>query len=64
MTLDKNLVEEMVTEYGEERRRVITDSLAWLETAEPSWNLDKPLDRRIFIHDLLSFSRPLKRKEN
>ncbi len=47
-------IEEFVSKYGEKHRRVITDSLTWLEKEEPTWGLSKPINKTTFIRELIS----------
>ena len=47
-------IEKYVTKYGESNRQLVFDSLTWLESTEPTWLLDIPIDRDDFIMDLLS----------
>jgi hypothetical protein len=47
-------VEAYVAIYGEEYRRLITEALAWLDKAEPKWGLDKPIDRKTFMANLVA----------
>ena len=47
-------IEKYVTKYGESHRQLVLDSLTWLESVEPTWELDIPIDRDDFIIDLLN----------
>jgi len=53
METDPAFIEELITRYGEPYRRLITDSLRWLDSAEPTWGLDEPINREEFIEGLL-----------
>lgn len=46
-------IEELVIIHGEKYRQLIVDALGWLQLAETSWNLDKPIDPDDFISDLV-----------
>lgn len=50
LTRCKN-VNKYVEVYGEQYRRLITDSLAWLDGKEPAWGVS--FDRDAFIDDLV-----------
>ena len=45
-------IEDLVIEFGEEKRQLIEDSLKWLKNKEPSWELKKPINKRDFIKSL------------
>lgn len=47
------MIEELIAEFGEQYRTVITDAIKWLEENEGYWNLKKPLDRREYIQNIL-----------
>jgi len=47
--VNSELIEEMVRKY----RRLITDSLDWLEKNELKWKLDSPIEKSSFIIDLI-----------
>jgi hypothetical protein len=46
-------VDELVEEFGEEYRALITQAIAWLKEREPVWGTE-PLDRVAFIADLVA----------
>ena len=46
--------EQYVRRFGEKHRRVIVDSLAWLDETEPKWKLDRPIGRVTFLRELIS----------
>jgi len=52
-------VEKFIKKYGEEYRILIEHSLMWLTEQEPKWQLDKPIDKKEFIADLVSRSYPI-----
>lgn len=56
MTYDT--VDDFVKEYGEERRYLIEDSLAFLDAHEPGWNLDEPINRVDYIANIMQRSIP------
>jgi hypothetical protein len=39
--------------FGEEWRLLITDAIKWLDETESSWNLPEPIDRYLFLCDLI-----------
>jgi hypothetical protein len=47
------LVDLMVVEYGEKYRGLVVDVLTWLNSREPTWGLDTPLNRKEFLEDLI-----------
>ena len=52
-----NLQQEIETytqEFGEEYRRLITESLGWLEEQEPKWELAHRIGRRSFLRGLIA----------
>lgn len=36
-----------------DKKKLIEDSLSWLDKNEPKWDLDEPIDRKAFIKELL-----------
>jgi hypothetical protein len=46
-------VNDYVEVYGEPFRQLIENALKWLNSQEPLWNLDRPLNRDKFICDLV-----------
>lgn len=52
-----NFLESLVQAHGERYRRLILDSLVWLETHEPRWNLEQPINKAKFIEDLVRRAR-------
>jgi hypothetical protein len=48
------MIEKMVERFGEEYRRLIVDSLTWLDRKEAEWCLDEPINREAFLVDLIS----------
>jgi methionine synthase II (cobalamin-independent) len=51
---ESKTVDDYVTLYGEECRRLIEDSLAFLEAHEPKWQLDEPIDVDDYLRTLMS----------
>jgi hypothetical protein len=51
--LDKGEIEKLVAKFGEKRRRLIEDSLAWLSEKENLWELKEPVDHERFIEAIL-----------
>jgi len=45
--------EPLVKHYGEEWRKLIEDSLKWLDETEPTWNLSLPINRDEFVGELI-----------
>jgi len=48
------MIEELIKEFGEKYRDLITMAIQFLDKEEPSWNLDTPIDRRKYIKTILS----------
>jgi hypothetical protein len=46
-------IESFVKEFGESYRDLIVSALQYLDEEESKWALDKPIDRRAYIRDLL-----------
>ena len=46
-------IEYFVEIFGEEYRRLINDSLTWLDEKEPSWNLPTPMKKYEFLYELI-----------
>lgn len=51
--MNGSMLEELITIHGEKYRRLIIDALMWLQTAEKDWNLTKPIDKTVFISNLV-----------
>jgi len=51
-------VDQLVREFGEDRRKLITVALAWLDEHESKWGDE--LDRREFVRDLVNSASELK----
>ena len=51
---DDLLIEEMVIKHGEKYRKLILDSLAWLNENESKWKLSRPIGRKTFLRGLIS----------
>lgn len=49
--------EAYVAIYGEEYRTLITQALAWLDEAEPKWDLDRPIGRKTFVANLVAAAK-------
>ena len=49
-------IEHYVGIFGEEYRRLITDSLLWLAEQEPKWGI-KPIGRKSFLRELIAKAR-------
>lgn len=47
------IAEQLVAKYGEGHRKLIVDSLDWLNQREDKWGLDAPIDVDEFIADLI-----------
>lgn len=47
------LHEQFIKKHGEQYRRLIADSLDWLDRREPVWKLTEPMDREGFIENLM-----------
>lgn len=52
-----DFIERMVQKYGEERRRLIEESLAWLAENEPIWDLEEPMDKEKYLAELMAKSK-------
>ena len=48
-----DLIEQLINKHGEQYRRLITDSLDWLDKRESVWKLTEPMDREGFIENLM-----------
>lgn len=48
------MIEQLVKKHGEKYRRLIEDSLHWLDTHEEHWDLTEPLNREQFIEELVN----------
>ncbi len=46
-------VEELVERVGEPARPLIKDAIQYLDTMEPAWGLDEPIDREEYIESIL-----------
>lgn len=46
-------LQSYIDAFGEKYRTVIEDALEWLENREPTWGLEKPMDRMEFLRDIL-----------
>jgi hypothetical protein len=52
-------IEEMIKEFGEQNRVLVTDALTWLNEREPAWELPRPLnhaERREYIKELIRYA--------
>jgi hypothetical protein len=49
-----NEIDEFVLKFGEKWRKLITDSLQWLEAQEPKWDLPTPINKDEFLKNLTS----------
>jgi hypothetical protein len=47
-------IEQAVERYGESARPLITSALIWLESQEPSWHLNTPMDWDAYLEDLMA----------
>lgn len=47
------IIEPLVQEYGEKRRKLIVSFIEFLDRNEKAWQLDRPIDRREAVADLL-----------
>jgi len=45
-------IDELFLEYPEYNKLII-DALSWLDIKEPTWNLETPIDRELFINELV-----------
>ena len=57
MAVTMSIIQTLVSEHGEEYRRLIVDALLFLDAQESSWGLDTPIDREKFIADLIQNER-------
>ena len=49
----KLTAQELIEEFGEVYAPLIVDAIDWLDNNEGYWNLEKPLNRREYIKDLI-----------
>jgi hypothetical protein len=49
----RNEIDRYVEYFGESQRKLIEDSLSWLEEQEPKWKLKTPIDRFTFLKGLI-----------
>lgn len=47
------LPQEMILKYGEKYSKMIYSSLAFLDSNQPTWGLDEPIDRREYVENLI-----------
>lgn len=47
------MLEQLVEKYGEEFRTLIMDALQFLDEREHKWNLPEPIDRELYIKDIM-----------
>jgi hypothetical protein len=53
MDTGKELIEELVKEFGEPRRKLIEDALQFLDENEGRWGLSTPIEKRVYIRRLI-----------
>ncbi len=51
---EKEMLTDLVTKYGENKRSLIADALAFLETKESKWGLKKPIDKKKYIEEIVA----------
>ena len=49
----QDMVNELVAEFGESHRKLIEDSMKWLDENAPKWGLSASINRESFIRNLL-----------
>jgi len=49
----KEIIEELVEEYGEQYRLLLEDAWFWVKTREPVWDLPSPLNHEEFLRDVV-----------
>jgi hypothetical protein len=47
------MIESLVTEFGEQPRKMIESAIKFLESEEKLWGLDTPIDRTKFVANLI-----------
>lgn len=51
------MLEELVAEFGEKHRQMISEALDFLDENEPKWGLRVPMSRRGYIRELVKKAR-------
>lgn len=47
------MLDEIIKKYGERYRKLIEDAFKFLDEREPKWNLKDPIDRELYIKELI-----------
>lgn len=52
--MQTDLVNELVAEFGGKHRSLIASVLDYLDEQEPTWKLERPVDRRAYVREIMS----------